>query len=185
MEWEQPLARKYSVLYSKILKTWKNSQNYYLTALLLPTSFHKTLLQNLQQNSMSFITITSSFICPVSVQLLTFMYGPKKYQCLHQFALTSRKKNGLCIFYLLIHHSPNCFIIFPQWPHIHVEKKDDRMKPCGIPHEREPTRQLSNCPISSSEISLRGKNGTTQVQSHQPQPRSTGESAKLKGLCFS
>lgn len=52
------------------------------------------------------------------------------------------------------------------------------MKPCGIPHDREPTGQMSNCPISSSEISLRGKNGTTQVQSHQPQPRPTGESAQ-------
>uniref|UniRef100_A0A8D0CC94 Glutamate receptor n=2 Tax=Salvator merianae TaxID=96440 RepID=A0A8D0CC94_SALMN len=60
-----------------------------------------------------------------------------------------------------------------KWPHIHVERRDDRMKPCGIPHERETTGQMSNCPISSSEISLRGKNGTTQVQSHQPQPRST------------
>ncbi|XP_077159510.1 glutamate receptor ionotropic, kainate 2 isoform X6 [Paroedura picta] len=60
-----------------------------------------------------------------------------------------------------------------KWPHIHVERRDDRMKPCGIPHEREPTGQMSNCPLSSSEISLRGKNGTTQVQSHQPQPRPT------------
>ncbi|XP_071597367.1 glutamate receptor ionotropic, kainate 2 isoform X5 [Heliangelus exortis] len=65
-----------------------------------------------------------------------------------------------------------------KWPHIHVERRDDRMKPCGILHEREPSGLMSNCPMPSSGISLRGKSGTTQVQSHLPQPRSTGESAK-------
>lgn len=66
----------------------------------------------------------------------------------------------------------------PQWPHIHVKRRDDRMKPCGIPHEREPSGLMSNYPMPSSGISLRGKSGTTQVQSHLPQPRSTGESEK-------
>lgn len=71
----------------------------------------------------------------------------------------------------------------PQWPHIHVERRDDRMKPFGILHEREPSGLMSNCPMPSSGISLRGKNGTTQVQSHLPQPRSTGESEKYHGQC--
>uniref|UniRef100_A0A8C3GLM5 Glutamate receptor n=1 Tax=Cairina moschata TaxID=8855 RepID=A0A8C3GLM5_CAIMO len=65
-----------------------------------------------------------------------------------------------------------------KWPHIHVKRRDDRMKPCGIPHEREPSGLMSNYPMPSSGISLRGKSGTTQVQSHLPQPRSTGESEK-------
>jgi len=69
----------------------------------------------------------------------------------------------------------------PQWPHIHVERRDDRMKPCGILHEREPSGLMSNCPMPSSGISLREKSGTTQVQSHLPQPRSTGESEKHHG----
>ncbi|KAL9864671.1 glutamate receptor ionotropic, kainate 2 isoform 3-T3 [Geothlypis trichas] len=60
-----------------------------------------------------------------------------------------------------------------KWPHIHVERRDDRMKPCGILHEREPSGLMSNCPMTSSGISLRGKSGTTQVQSLLPQPRST------------
>ncbi|XP_071662801.1 glutamate receptor ionotropic, kainate 2 isoform X4 [Patagioenas fasciata] len=60
-----------------------------------------------------------------------------------------------------------------KWPHIHVERRHDRMKPCGIVHDRKPSGLMSNCPISSSGISLRGKSGTTQVQSHLPQPRST------------
>ncbi|XP_017674216.1 glutamate receptor ionotropic, kainate 2 isoform X4 [Chiroxiphia lanceolata] len=60
-----------------------------------------------------------------------------------------------------------------KWPHIHVERRDDRMKPCGILHERELSGLMSNCPMPSSGISLRGKSGTTQVQSLLPQPRST------------
>ncbi|XP_027587288.1 glutamate receptor ionotropic, kainate 2 isoform X1 [Pipra filicauda] len=60
-----------------------------------------------------------------------------------------------------------------KWPHIHVERRDDRMKPCGILHEREFSGLMSNCPMPSSGISLRGKSGTTQVQSLLPQPRST------------
>ncbi|XP_066403633.1 glutamate receptor ionotropic, kainate 2 isoform X3 [Molothrus aeneus] len=60
-----------------------------------------------------------------------------------------------------------------KWPHIHVERRDDRMKPCGILHEREPSGLMSNCPMTPSGISLRGKSGTTQVQSLLPQPRST------------
>lgn len=71
----------------------------------------------------------------------------------------------------------------PQWPHIHVERRDDRMKPCGILHEKEPSGLMSNCPMTSSGISLRGKSGTTQVQSLLPQPRSTGESEKHHGQC--
>ncbi|KAM4784604.1 glutamate receptor ionotropic, kainate 2 isoform 3-T4 [Cyanocitta cristata] len=70
-----------------------------------------------------------------------------------------------------------------KWPHIHVERRDDRMKPCGILHEREPSGLMSNCPMPSSGISLRGKSGTTQVQSLLPQPRSTGESEKYHGQC--
>ncbi|XP_071404913.1 glutamate receptor ionotropic, kainate 2 isoform X3 [Pithys albifrons albifrons] len=60
-----------------------------------------------------------------------------------------------------------------KWPHIHVERRDDRMKPCGSLHERELSGLMSNCPMPSSGISLRGKSGTTQVQSLLPQPRST------------
>ncbi|XP_047910377.1 glutamate receptor ionotropic, kainate 2 isoform X4 [Anser cygnoides] len=60
-----------------------------------------------------------------------------------------------------------------KWPHIHVKRRDDRMKPCGILHDREPSGLMSNYPMPSSGISLRGKSGTTQVQSHLPQPRST------------
>ncbi|XP_066035591.1 glutamate receptor ionotropic, kainate 2 isoform X4 [Chamaea fasciata] len=60
-----------------------------------------------------------------------------------------------------------------KWPHIHVERRDDRMKPCGILPEREPSGLMSNCPMTSSGISLREKSGTTQVQSLLPQPRST------------
>lgn len=71
----------------------------------------------------------------------------------------------------------------PQWPHILVKRRDDRMKPCGILHEREPSGLMRNCPMPSSGISLSGKSGTTQVQSHLPQPRSTGESEKHHGHC--
>ncbi|XP_061316208.1 glutamate receptor ionotropic, kainate 2 isoform X4 [Pezoporus flaviventris] len=60
-----------------------------------------------------------------------------------------------------------------KWPHIHVERRDDRMKPCGILHEKVPSGLMSNCPMTSSGISLRGKSGTTQMQFHLPQPRST------------
>lgn len=88
------------------------------------------------------------------------------------------------MFHLCVHDTTAQIIsLSPQWPHIHVERRDDRMKPCGILHEREPSGLMSNCPMTSSGISLRGKSGTTQVQSLLPQPRSTGESEKHHGQC--